>query len=234
MNLPPDRPLSKAAEFNAKHWTWFLSIFGVEYWLSFSIPPDIQTDYPVLKTFVDVIGTIAPVVHNFDKVAPSPQALSLFFAVTTLLIVPKTVFFFIWLNSSRIAMYRHLVISPLTSTSPKRPGDFVTEPLHEQTARDEKPRSLVNRVFWSLLIVLISCSIVYVNMVSGWEVTKRPVNAIPKELLEVASGGASLWLYWSLKWTTLTALLLAITFCIVRDYVSFFRYLGRARGPTHE
>jgi hypothetical protein len=92
---------------------------------------------------------MAPVVHNFDRIAPNPDVLSLFFAVGVLLVVPKAAFFFIWLNSSRIAMYRHLVISPLTAMTPRSPTEFLTESFHDEKARDEKPRSVASRIFWS-------------------------------------------------------------------------------------
>ena len=86
-------PISAAWQANRKHWTWFLAILGAELWLAYSIPPHILSDYPSLRYFTNAVATIAPVVHNLDRVATYPKALSLFFAITTLLMVPKTAFF---------------------------------------------------------------------------------------------------------------------------------------------
>jgi len=233
-NSASNDSFAKAVRSNGKHWTWFLGIFVFEFWLSDSIPPHILASYPPLKMFVDAVATIAPVVYNFDRIARYPEALSLFFAITTFLIIPKTAFFYIWLNSSRLSMYRHFVISPLTSTSPKNPGEFITEPLSQGKTPEEKPRSLVSRVGWSLLIVIVGASLVFTNLVSGWEIPKRPIEAIPQGLVDVAKGGLSLWFYWSLKWATFTALLLAIVASIARDYLAFFRNLIRFGDSRHE
>jgi hypothetical protein len=211
-----------------KYFTWLLALWGFEYWLVYSVPPQILTRYPALKSLVDAISTVAPVVHNFDRISPNAEFISFFFAVTTLLMILKCAIFFRWLNFDRVGMYRHFVISPLTATSPKHGTEFVTDALEDGLPREEKSRSLTSRVGWSLLVVLIGSALILTVLISGWEIPKPPANGAPEGLADVAKGGLSLWLYWSVKRTTFAALLLAILASIVRDYVVFLR--GRVSG----
>ena len=183
---------------------------------------------------VDAVSKVAPVVHNFDRIAPHPEALSLFFAITTLLILPKALFFFIWLNSSRLGMYRHFIVSPLTATSPRNLREFVTEPLHDEEKRDENPRSLFSRIFWSLLIIVIGCLLGFVVLQFGWDIGKPVVGADLEKMKRIAGGGLALWFAWSLKWTTFEGLLFAVVICIVRDYLVFLKRLIFVRRKAHE
>jgi hypothetical protein len=216
---PSPGPWLVATGLNRRHWRWFLGVLVFELWLATAdMSPSLVTAAPV-KAFVDAIGKLAPVVHNFDRVAPHPEALSLFFAVTTLLILPKAAFFFIWLNSSRFAMYRHFVVSPLATSSPAHVWQFITEPLHDEKVREEKPRSVRSRFAVSLLIVVILGLLTYVILQFGWELNKNGV-AVPDDLQLLSRGGWWLWFVWSLKWGTLAAFFSAILACILRDYSS--------------
>ena len=214
-----DGSWAHAAVSNRRHWKWFLAILAFELWLAtVDMPRGLVSAWPV-KALVDAMARIASVVHNFDRVALQPEALSLFFAITTLLIVPKAAFFFIWLNSSRTAMYRHFVVSPLTLSSPRHPGEFITEPLNDANVRQEKPRSAGSRFVVSALIVLLLGSVTYALLQFGWDV-KTPAG-VAAGSPAVSRGGWTLWLIWSVKWGTLAAFFSAIVACVLRDYLLF-------------
>ena len=199
----------------------------MELWLAFEVPTWDLTGYSAINSAVILVSLFAPVVRNFDRVAQNPEALSLYFALTVLLVIPKTALFFLWLNSSRMAMYRHLVISPLTATSPRRMQEFIEEPLEERKALPEKPRSLASRIVWSLTILVLLSFGAFVILNFGWEVQRGKQHARYAELASVAQGGWALWIHWSLKWTTFMSLLLGIIASIVRDYFVFVQSIVR-------
>ena len=79
---------TQAALANRKHWKWLLWILAFEVWLAYEVPTWDLASFTILNKAVDLLSMIAPVIHNFDKAAPYPEGLSLYFAISTLLIIP--------------------------------------------------------------------------------------------------------------------------------------------------
>lgn len=230
--LPADAKWSQAATANLKHWIWFIGILAFEYWFAISIQDSGPERYVTFSPLVNWIGHSIPVIHNFDRVAKNPEALSFYFAITLLLMVPKAIFFCIWLYSSKTAMYRHFVVSPLTSSTPKTFAEFIDEPRRDSKEAPGRPRSLTSRMGWSLAIIVLGLAAAFFAIQFGWEVQKGRQGPRFQELAEIANNGPRLWLHWSLMWTTFTSLLLGITFCVLRDYLTFAKtklFEGRSR-----
>ena len=230
---PSDASWVQAARANLKHWPWFLGLFAFELWLAIQIPRWDVEPFTNLNAMVDWLSSFAPVIHNFDKVASNPLALSLYFAIAVLAIVPKSVFFFLWLNSSRSGMYRHFVVSPLTAGAPKSFKEFIDEPLRQEGVPAERPRSLTSGIAWSLLILILGVALIFSIMQFGWEVRKGRAGSRYDDLVELARGGLWLWFHWSVKWSTFAALLAAIAANVARDYLVFLRMNISRRNANH-
>src|SRR5437868_3334281 len=131
------------------YWKWFVGLLAFEFLFALSVHGPVLTSHPWLNVFVHAAERIAPVIGRFDSVAKDPEAVRTFLALTVMLLPLHVAFFFIWLNSSFTAIYRHLVISPRTKQSARDVGSFVTAPLDdEDTPQAGRERSLLSRILW--------------------------------------------------------------------------------------
>lgn len=169
-----------------------------------------------------LVASIAPVVHNFDRIAPHPEALNLFFALTIWSVVPKTMFWYWWLHSNEKLNAKYFIITPLTTTKPASHKEFVEAPAVDYSA-SELPRSKSSRVFWSCATLLIWLGLGWVTFTFGFQVQDIgrgdvKVFSVYKGA-DVANGGVGLWIPWSLLWATFYSLFTAIAFTVLRDTV---------------
>lgn len=199
-------------------WRWLIYILLFELWLAYSIPPTILSDVPLLKGLVD---TMQLVISGLGYVTPErtllPEAARLYLSVTFLLVIPKVLFFFYWLNSDRKGIYRHLVISPLTDQSPVNPGEFIIEPMQDgdKQPRQQKSRSMFSRILWSSLILALSLGVLWLIL--------DPFTSNDKTLYRsFMAGGYLMWFGWAVKFLTLASFYFAVCLCIGRDYYVFF------------
>jgi hypothetical protein len=234
MNFGDGSVLQRSLQAAIKYSSLILGICGAELVLAYELPLPGLMGAPVVRAFVDFIALVAPAVHHFDRIAPDPEAISFFLAITIVVALVKAAVFFRWLNVDRIGMYRHLVISPLTDTAPKRGMEFLTDALNDSNIREERFRPMRSRVIWSLSALFMAAALVVTILISGWELVQSPRVSTPEALVRVAQGGLALWFYWAVIRMTFCAFLLAIIASILRDYVSFLVDIASLRRHDHE
>ena len=228
---PSERSWTEASRANRVLWPWAIGILALELLLARVLPSRDFAGFAPVNAAVDALARIAPVIHNFDPVAPHPAGLALYFALGVLLVPAKAVLVHCWLNSSRIAMYRHFVISPLTPAIPASANDFVREPVRDGPA-GEAPRSLGSRIRWSLAILLFTVAGLVLLVQLGWEIPANQPGDRRHELARLAGGGFALWVKWSLLWTSYGALLFAILVNVLRDWGRFLQARFANEGPA--
>lgn len=139
-----------------KYLAWISGLLVFELGLAYVIPSAVLARYSSLQTFVDFVHFFAPVVKNFDPIATHPEHLQLYIAITLSLMPLQIYWFYQYLRSSLPGIYRHLVISPLTVTTPSRGSSFITGPIESmERVRETRPRSLTSRFRWSIAILVI-------------------------------------------------------------------------------
>jgi hypothetical protein len=204
------------------YWRWLVYLLLFELWLAHFIPPTVLTDFPVFNKIVEWMQPFAPVLGYIGNKVTHPESVRFYVAVTLILFPLKVAYWYWWLNHDRLGGYAHLVISPLTDKTPASASDFIKEPLYRDgfTSRPkQKPRSMASRIIWSLLIVMFAGAGMTVMLIAGS--TNGLVST--KAYHAMSAGGAALWFSWSIKITTFAAFLVAVSFCIIRDYAVFFR-----------
>lgn len=198
---------------------WLLYLLVGELVLAYSIPRGILEDLPTLAGFINAMSQIAPVIDKIGPpYAPNPGPVKLYLAITLCFFPLKVWFFYIWLNSDRIGLYRHLVVSPNTDTTPATPDELITEPLRkgEGAKPKDKKRSWFSRLFWSILILAISVGFLVSSLI-GIE----PDTADYKIRLSYRSLGAAgwpMWFQWIVKEQLINSFLSAVSLSILRDY----------------
>jgi len=203
---------------------WLVYLLCAELLLAYIIPTNILSLVPALALMVDTISAFAPVINKIQPpYAPNPEPVKFYLAFTLLLFPLKVWFFYAWLNSDRVGLYQHLVVSSETEASPESPVDFVTEPMHQekQTQTKQKPRSLFSRLFWSALILAISFGFMYALFVGV-----RPDMDTDTRITyyRYGAGGILMWAQWIVKNQLLSSFLLAVSFSVLRDYgITIFR-----------
>jgi hypothetical protein len=211
----------------------------LELWLVLHIPESVLRDSDFARSYVEVMSTVAPVIHHLDRIAAQPEVLSFFLSISPVLLIPKIVFVVQWLKSDRLRIYRYFVISPLTRAVPKGPFDFVTDPLRTEKENDSpervRPISVLRRVVLSLVMLCFVAlgGIIWPWVLYGWDIAKGGGVSDFREIA-VAQGGWRLWLSWSVYQMTFAAGFLAIGYCILVEYVRWVKKLfSRALGyPT--
>jgi hypothetical protein len=202
---------------------WYGYYLAFEYWILSIIPYHILTDSAVARTYVKAISALSPVIHRFDKVAQYPEVISFFLAISVLLMIPKIVFAIGWLRSDKLRIYRYLVISPLTNAVPKKPLDFVTDPLldnKEIVAESHmSPVSLRRRILVSIAALLLVFSFAIFMPWCWFGATSLPG---PMEQ-QAYQGGWRLWLAWSVYLMTMSSGFFAIGYCILVEYFKWFK-----------
>ena len=205
------------------HWQWLFALVVFELWLIYSIPNYPLTDHATLRLLVDFINSFASVVSNFDRIVEFPEKLRLYFAISIVLVIPKTLFFYFWLNSNRLANYRHFVSSPLTAFKPKTPTDFAASSDKVGTS-EEKHSSMRDRIAWSIGILFFSFLAVVYLLNYGFEVSRGLTTGL-SSYRSVVRGDWTLWLAWSVVRTMFCGLVFAAMACVIRDYLSALKKL---------
>jgi hypothetical protein len=217
-----------------KLWWWGLGVvLALELLLAYVLPESAFAEDSLAAGLVALTARFAAVVHNFDRVARHPEALSLYFAITFWLVIPKTVFWYWWLHSSERSNAKYFVISPLTRTRPASYKEFAAAPFVDFSSA-ETSRSMVSRVFWSCAIVLFWLLAFAVCVNFGWQGQSGPAArdiGFRFSVEQVAAGGIGAWLPWSLLMITFLAFLQAIVLTIVRDIWLLIRAALAGRRP---
>lgn len=220
-----------------KHWRWLAYILIAELWLAYSLPQTPLTDFPFLALLVNYVQGIAPVIGKIDyRIAAHPEAVRLFLTLTLLLMPLKVFFFFRWITGDQPGVYRYHVISPLTDQGPKSVFEFISDPSDaaDTGPRPQKQRSMLSRVIWSLMILAFTVGALVVALYFG-----DPNNGNPRTLerfLPFGKEGLEMWWAWSVKRMFFSSLMLAVSVCVVFDYVAYFqkRFNESMRGNTNE
>jgi len=204
---------------------WLIYILTAEYFIATNLSPTILTDYPTLNYLVESIAFI-PAVHNFDKVAVHPEVVRFYIALAIFLVIPKSFAVYNWLKQNPNMWMRQLIITPLTTTAP------TSSQLATRLSKSEEqiqrlptvPRSRASAIFWSLMILGFALMTILVEFSAGGEYQKDSsyLNILNAR---TAASGASMWFQLSVKHMTFTGLLLAISFVIIRDYITYFKTL---------
>jgi hypothetical protein len=212
----------------------FVTTLACELGLFHAIFAGLLDDFPLRGALVAGVASLAPAVRNFDAVAPEPLRLQLYLALAICLVVPKAASVLLWLHADPEGAYRQHVVSPLTRTKPGGVGEFILQPVRDleprSTRAPDPPRSLVSRIFWSLLILLVTFALQWAFLNTGWEVAARRGSSLEGGVF--ISGEAGLWLTWSVAYMSFIAVLLAVQICIVRDYGVFFWNLIKPGGSN--
>ncbi|MCW8963534.1 MAG: hypothetical protein OQL16_07020 [Gammaproteobacteria bacterium] len=195
-------------------------LLGGELVLAYLIPPNILSSAQSLSLFVEAMSIFAPIIDKIQPpYAPNPGPVKFYLAVTLLLFPVKVWIFYVLLNSDRFGLYRHLVVSTETESSPDSPVDFVTEPLRQEkdVPPSGKSRSWLSRILWAVIILVISMAILWSAMV-GYPI-KDPSNKAAMAYNSLGAGGITMWLQWVIIHLLLPSLLVAVCINIVRDFL---------------
>lgn len=203
---------------------WLIYILTAEYFIATNLSPTILTDYPTLNYLVESMAFI-PAVHNFDKVAVHPEVVRFYIVLAILLVIPKSFAVYDWLKNNPNMWMRQFIITPLTTTAPA--SSQLATRLSKSEEEIEKlptvPRSRASAIFWSLMILLFTISTMIVTWSEGgFGRDSFYVNMLNARIIQ---GGISMWFELSVKNMTFTGLLLAISFVIIRDYITYFKAL---------
>jgi hypothetical protein len=209
--------------------TQLVAFLLLELWFVMQVRGSGILEWDVVVSYVRAVGLIAPVVHHFDRVAVDVKEVNFLLAVSPLFLVPKIFFWVQWLNSDRMRNYRYFVVSPLSKTVPRNSMDFVTDSLRTDSENASPARlqtiSTSRAVFISLaaLLLALMIGVFWPYVVYGIDVARdRPADF---RELAVGEGGWKLWLSWSVYQMNLSAALLAVGYCVLAEYVRWFKAL---------
>jgi len=208
--------------FIESHAKWLSYILVVEYFIATNLSPSFLSDSALLTVFVEKMSFIKGV-HAFDSIAIHPEAVSFYIALAFVLLIPKSICMYYFLTKNPYSEMSQYVITPYTKTKPKRTlraGEVLTEEEAKQFPTVE--RSMLSRIFWSVMILLMAAGMLFMNVelgrVSELLVTQKVQRAI-------AAGGVPMWFSLSVCRLTVSALLVAVSFFIIKDYYRLFRAL---------
>lgn len=200
-------------------WLSVVAILACELAFAYSLPPEVLTSFPALQLVVDAVGNIAPIIGKMDtRTAAHPELVKLFLAVTILALIPKTVALYRWLcRKSGTPLGQQLIVSPLTDTKPGGVDDYILEPV--RGAGGQTKRSWFSRIFWSLMIFLVTGGFWFAFLHSGSLDSKHSVSEIRNQFSLLGREGIVMWFAWSLKQMTLLSFMLAVSARTGLDYV---------------
>ena len=197
---------------------WLFIILLFEYIVAVNLSPTILTDYPLFNWVVESMASISPGLHNYDHITVHPEAVRFFFALTTLTLIPKSICIYYFLMKNPITAMNTYVITINTTKQPASTSEmFINswQKEEEATLGPQKPRSMLSRVFWTLMILLFTAVLIWVHYFP----TDAPF-LIDKTPLAIG---------WFLLWANFTAisvfngLFLAISYFIIWDYIQWFK-----------
>jgi hypothetical protein len=230
--LPPTAKNPKRQALTRAGLVLFVLTLACELWLVHAIPAGLLDGFTLRETLVASVATLAPIVRNFDKLAPVPLHLQLYLALSICLVLPKAVSVLLWLHADREGAYRQHVVSPLTRTKPGGVSEFIMQPIRDLNPGvaqpTSTPRSFVSALFWSLLILVVTLAIEWAVMNTGWQVAAGKSASLEATL--IVGGGFDLWLTWSACYMSFIGVIMAVQICIVRDYGVFLWIFTKRLG----
>jgi hypothetical protein len=216
----------------ARYLRWLAGLLFLELILAFVLPSNVLELAPWIEMLSRMVEGWAPIVGRFDEGARNPQLVRAYVTLTLLLVPLKVAYWLAWLHSDYQAKYRDLVVSPLTADRPVKTHVLVGPQVGQHV--ESKTRSLLSRIIWSLAALAFCTMLLYVFVyLAGDSSLRTRGRSMLLGLLVrwVESGGALMWMGWSVVYTTFLGVVIAIALCIGRDYAAF-AYLRFTKGTS--
>ena len=194
----------------------------LELWLVLQLSGSTLIDSEWVRSYVQFVGSIVPVVYRFDRIATNAHEVAFLLAISPILEIPNVVFWVQWLRSDQIRIYRYFVVAPTSQTVPSGPFDFVTDSLRGDSENQSAARveriSRLRAVLISLgtLVLALLMGILWPWIFFGLELEEHRGADIRE--LAVAQGGWRLWLAWFVYQLNLSAGFLALGYCVLLEY----------------
>lgn len=200
---------------------WLIYILAIEFFIATNTSPTILTDYPILNHLIESMAFI-PAIHNFDKIATHPEAVRFYIALAILLVIPKSFAVYDWLKKNPNMWMRQFIITPLTTSSPASPqlATRLGKTEEEIAKLPTVPRSRASAIFWSLMILGFAVGAIGMLFMEGFSKTSA---FLQEDYKKIGMGGFSIWYEFSLRNTTFTSLLLAISTVVIKEYITYFK-----------
>lgn len=197
------------------------------------MPSNILSDVPVFGYFVQWTEIIAPIIGKFDaRNATHPEAVRFYIALSSWLLIPKTIALYRWLAGKRnTSLGGQLIVSPLTSTQAGGVEGYVLEPLKDGNstpAEAPKERSWFSRIFWSILIFAFAGAMLFMFLVNGSP--QSTDSEIRQYFVARGAGGVGMWYVQSVKAAVFLAFLLSVAATVARDYLVSLNQLVQLIG----
>jgi hypothetical protein len=174
------------------------AVLAFEYLLILVIPAYTYDKLRITFEFAAAMSSATPLVFRFYPVATEPQALGFFLALSPFFLIAKVVLVTRWLGSDIVRIYRYWVSSP-TATGARTIGLSLAILL----------LAFLLGIFWPYYFFGL-------DHVREFEQTFGTADFRERWILQ---GGWRLWLSWSVYQMGLSALFLAVGFCVLREYV---------------
>ncbi|MDC0598756.1 hypothetical protein OAP18_02835 [Gammaproteobacteria bacterium] len=210
--------------FIESHAKWLFLILLFEYLVAINLSPSILTNYPIFNLLVDAMSFI-PAVHNFDQIAIDPERVSFYIALTFILLIPKTYSIYHFLVKNPVKEMSQYVITPYTKSKPVKTRQILSTANMTEEEVKQLPtveRSLFSRFFWSIMTLLFCFGMIAVSFLKGGIGSGRADLILDGINMDIANGGSTMW-YQISGHLTLCALLLAVSFFILKDYIKYFK-----------
>jgi len=205
--------------FTYKYFFILLCLIVLEIDVIIHTPDNILSLNPQLLSIVNYLSMIAPKLGHTElftlkhhEAISNPEMWRVYSALAIFVFVPiKTIILTKWFNSLRqTSAYRGFVTSPLTVVRGLTDGDVdEIKKATKKTYRSKPPeyRSILNRIVWSTGTLLMSIG--FCAMMIWGDNALEPF------------------------YTTVCSLLVAISLCIIKDYLTYFK-LARSKLPSSE
>jgi len=210
--------------FVESHIRWLLYILVIEYFIATNLSPTILSDYAIASYFVEKMSFL-DAVHVFDNTAIHPESVSFFIALSFVLLIPKTISIYFFLQNNPYSEMSQLVITPYTKYKPSRAlkaGEGLTEEDAKTLLTVE--RSMFSRIVWSLLSLGLAAGLIWMCLRIGVS-DDRSLIVTQRVNRSIGNGGMDMWLSLSTYRFVGAALLTAVSLFIIKDYYRFFKEL---------
>jgi hypothetical protein len=189
---------------------WIIFCVILELGLVYSHAINFLSTLHFIQSLLDSLQTVFLGLGTVKGHVSDPEAYKLYHAISLLLLVPKTLLVFLWLDSNRTGIYQTLVISPLTYSTGQSTSDFILEPIRVSNQDLPKPeyRSMFSRIAWSTFILLLSFGFL-------WALFYARDDEVSFIVMIVLS------------------LYFGVSFCILRDYCIFFKLMITKKGKEN-
>jgi hypothetical protein len=187
------------------------AVLAFEYLLILIIPAYIYDKLRIAFEFAVAMSSATPLVFRFYPVAAEPQSLGFFLALSPFFLIAKVVLVIRWLGSDLVRIYRYWMISP-TATSVRTIGLSVAIVL----------LAFLLGIFWPYYVFGL-------EHVREFEQTYGTADFRDQWMLQ---GGWRLWLSWSVFQMGISALFLAMGYCVLREYMRWEHGIFEGRGAA--